>query len=96
MIAEKVQKIKKIMLTKEAKKIITTVAITFAVFMFFVWLGVGMYISVPNGKRGELWPVFAMYFVFPALIFIFGAKRSYDVLNGREELDDDDDEELTE
>ncbi len=96
MITERFRKIKRIILTKEAKKVITTAAITLAVFMFFIWLGVGMYVSVPEEKRGELWPVFAMYAVFPALIFIFGAKRAYDVLNGREELDDLDDEELTE
>ena len=69
MIKEKIPKLKKIKLSKNTKKIITTAVITFVVFMFFIWLGVGMYVSVPAEKRAELWPVFGMYAVFPALIF---------------------------
>ena len=60
--------------------------------MFFIWLGVGMYVSVPEGSRGELWPVFAMYFVFPGLIFYFGAKRVYAILNGEEDQEEDETE----
>lgn len=89
---EKISEIKKLLLSKKAKKIITTAAITLAVFLFFIWLGVGMYISVPAEKRAELWPVFGMYIVFPALIFFFGAKRVYDTISGD---DDSDDEENT-
>lgn len=85
---EKFLEIKKLLLSKKAKKIITTAVITLLVFLFFIWLGVGMYISVPAEKRGELWPVFGMYVVFPALIFFFGAKRVYGVLNGGEESED--------
>lgn len=85
---EKFLEIKKLLLSKKAKKIITTAVITLLVFLFFIWLGVGMYISVPAEKRGELWPVFGMYVVFPALIFFFGAKRVYDVVNGGEESED--------
>ena len=88
MIKEKFSGIKKNLLSKNAKKIITTAVITFVVFLFFIWLGVGMYISVPAESRGELWPVFGMYGVFPALIFFFGAKRVYDVVNGGEESED--------
>ena len=88
MIKEKFSGIKKIRLTKNTRKIITTAVITFAVFLFFIWLGVGMYVSVPAESRGELWPVFGMYGVFPALIFFFGAKKVYDVANGDEESED--------
>ena len=92
MIKEKFSGIKKINLSKNTKKIITTAAITFVVFLFFIWLGVGMYVSVPAESRGELWPVFGMYGVFPALIFFFGAKRVYDVVNGGEDDSEDTEE----
>ncbi len=92
MLKEKFPLLKKLEPSKETKKIITTAVITFLVFAFFIWLGVGMYISVPEGSRGGLWPLFGLYFVFPALIFIFGAKRVYDVLNGREEPEDEPEE----
>ena len=85
MIKEKILKLKKIFLSKNAKTIITTAVITFVVLLFFVWLGAGMYFSVPEENRGELWPVFGMYGVFPALIFYFGARRVYDFVNGGED-----------
>lgn len=85
MIKEKILKLKKIFLSKNAKKIITTAVITFVVLLFFVWLGAGMYFSVPEENRRELWPVFGMYGVFPALIFFFGARRVYDIVNGGED-----------
>lgn len=96
MIKENIPKIKKIKLSKKTKKIINTVVITLIVFVFFIWLGVGMYVSVPAENRGELWPMYIMYGVFPALIFSFGAKRIYDIVNGGDDdiddTDDDDDE----
>ena len=79
------------MLSKKAKRITATAVITFVVFLFFIWLGAGMYVSVPAESRGELWPVFGMYAVFPLLIFFFGVKRIYAVLNN-----DDDEEDKTE
>ena len=88
MITEKFSDLKKITLSKNTKKIITTSLITFVVFLFFIWLGVGMYVSVPAESRGELWPVFGMYVVFPALIFFFEAKRVHEILNGEEEADE--------
>ena len=91
MIKEKIPGIKKFLVSKKAKRIIATVVITFIVLMFFIWLGVGMYVSVPEESRGELWPVFGMYAVFPLLIFFFGAKRIYAILNN-----DDDEEDKTE
>ena len=48
MIKEKFSKLKKIEFSKKTRKIIITAAISFVVFMFFIWLGVGMYISVPE------------------------------------------------
>ncbi|MBQ7873994.1 MAG: hypothetical protein IJ306_02360 [Oscillospiraceae bacterium] len=90
MIKEKFPKIRNEKLSKKTKKIITTAVITFLVFAFFIWLGVGMYVSVPTNSRGELWPMYIMYAVFPALIFWFGAKRVYDIVNGED--DDNDDE----
>ena len=93
MIKEKSFKIEKIKLSKRSRKIITTAAITFAVFLFFIWLGIGMYVSVPMEKRGELWPVFGMYVVFPALIFFFGAKRVHGILNGEDSGEDEDESE---
>ena len=85
MITEKFPKLTGINLSKSKKRIIATSVITFVVFMFFIWLGVGMYIYVPEESRGELWPVFGMYAVFPMLIFFFGVKRVYSILNGEEE-----------
>ena len=85
MITEKFPKFEKPVLSKNTKKIITTSVITLAVFLFFIWLGAGMYFSVPEESRGELWPVFGMYAVFPMLIFFFGVKRVYSILNGEEE-----------
>ncbi len=86
MIKEKIPEIKKLLKSKKGKKIATTAIITFAVFLFFTWLGLGLYFSVPKESRGELWSIFVMYSVFPLLVFFFGAKRVYAVLNS--ELDD--------
>lgn len=94
MIKEKFPEIKKIMLSKNAKRITATAVITFVVFAFFIWLGVGMYVSVPAESRGELWPVFGMYFVFPAIIFVLGAKRVHSIVSG-EDPDEEDDKEET-
>lgn len=93
MIKEKFPKITKIKFSKKTKKIITTGVITFLVFAFFIWLGIGMYISVPAESRGELLPMYFMYGVFPALIFWFGAKRVYDIENGEDDEPDDDEDE---
>lgn len=89
MIEEKFPKFKKIEFSKNTKKIIATAVITFVVFLFFIWLGVGMYISVPQENRGELWPMFGMYGVFPALIFFFGVKRVHSILNGEDSDEDE-------
>lgn len=96
MIKEKFSKAKYFRLSKKTKKIATTAVIIFAVFLFFIWLGVGMYVSVPEGSRSELWPVFGMYFVFPGLIFFFGAKRVYAIMNDEEDPDESESEEETE
>lgn len=93
MIKEKFSGFKELMLSKKAKHITATVAVTFAVFLFFIWLGVGMYISVPQESRGELWPVFGMYGVFPAIIFFFGVKKVHGILDGEEDSEENDDEE---
>ena len=85
MIREKISGLKKISFSKNTKRIMATAAITFAVFAFFIWLGVGLYIYIPAEKRAEIWPVFGMYFVFPFLVFFLGAKRVYGIVNGREE-----------
>ena len=90
---EKFPKFEKPVLSKNTKKIITTSVITLAVFLFFIWLGAGMYFSVPEESRGELWPVFGMYAVFPFLIFFFGVKRVYVILNGEEQEDSENDSE---
>ena len=92
MIAEKLSDLKKTTLSKNTKRIITTAVITFVVFLFFIWLGVGMYVSVPAESRGELWPVFGMYLVFPALIFFFGAKRVHSIVNGEEDSEEKENE----
>ncbi len=89
MIKEKFSDLKNFRLSKKTRKIATTAAIIFAVFLFFIWLGIGMYVSVPEGRRGELWPMFLMYLVFPALIFWFGAKRVYAILSGEEDPDEE-------
>ena len=85
MITEKLSGLKKFKLDKKSTRILSTAIITFAVFLFFLWLGIGMYISVPAEKRAELWPVFAMYGVFPGLIFFFGIKRVHGILIGEED-----------
>lgn len=90
MIKEKIPKLNKIEFSKKTKKITITAVITFVVFLFFIWLGVGMYISVPQENRGELWPMFGMYVVFPGLIFFFGAKRVHSILSGEDPDEDED------
>ena len=93
MIEEKFSELTKIRLSKSTKRIIATAIVTFVVFMFFIWLGVGMYVSVPTEKRGELWPVFGMYAVFPALIFFFEVKRVHAILNGEDDETEEENEE---
>ncbi len=93
MIKERFFELKKLWLSKEIRKIVTTAAIILAVCIFFIWLGVGMYVSVPEIRREELFPLFLLYTVFPGIILVLGSKRVYDVLNGREEPDDDPTEE---
>lgn len=92
MIKEKFSKLKKIEFSKKTRKIIITAAISFVVFMFFIWLGVGMYVSVPEERRPELWPMYGMYAVFPTIIFILGVKRVHAILNGEDDSDDDGEE----
>ena len=94
MIKEKFPKFEKIEFSKKTKRIAITAVITFLVFIFFIWLGIGMYVSVPAENRGELWPMFGMYGVFPAIIFVLGAKRVHSIVSG-EDPDDEDDEEET-
>lgn len=79
--------------SKKTRKIASTAVVTFLVFLFFIWLGAGMYFSVPAESRGELWPMFGMYAVFPGLIFFFGAKRVYNIVNGEEAEEENEDEE---
>lgn len=74
-------------LSPRTKKIVTTALITLAVCAFFIWLGVGMYLSVPEEEREALLPMYFMYSVFPLLIIFFGAKRIYAVVNGKEDPD---------
>lgn len=74
-------------LSPKTKKIVTTLVITVVVFAFFIWLGLGMYFSVPKGERGDLLPTFLMYAVFPLLIAFFGGKRIYIIINGGEDPD---------
>ena len=93
MIKEKFPKLKKIELSKNTRRIIATAVLTLVVFVFFIWLGVGMYFSVPAESRGELWPTFLMYGIFPGLIFFFGVKRVHSIVNGE---DPDDEEPETE
>ena len=94
MIKEKIFGLKEIKFSKKTKKIAITATITFLVFMFFIWLGVGMYFSVPEQSRGELWPMYGIYSVFPLLIFFFGAKRVHAILNGEDDEDETDTEEV--
>lgn len=80
-------KLEKAEFSPRTKKIVTTVAVTLAVCLFFIWLGAGMYISVPEEERGDLLPTFLMYAIFPLLIALFGAKRIYIIANGGEDPD---------
>lgn len=89
MIKERIPEIKKLLKSKKGKKIATTAILTFSVFLFFVWLGLGMYFSVPQEDRGELWRIFIMYSIFPLLIFFFGAKRVYAILNSELDIPED-------
>ncbi len=89
MIKEKFSGLRDFVISKKTKHIIATVAVTLTVFLFFIWLGVGMYISVPAESRGELWPVFGMYGVFPGIIFFFGVKKVHGILNGEDDQDEE-------
>ncbi len=89
MIKEKfLSNLKKFKFSKKAQKITITALLAFVVFLFFIWLGVGMYVSVPEESRGELWPMYFMYGVFPGLIFFFGVKRVYDIVNSDEDFNE--------
>lgn len=84
MISEKISAIFGIKLQKRTKRIIATALITFAVFLFFIWLGVGYYASVPESGREDLWKIAMLHCVFPVLIFFFGVKRVFGILRGEE------------
>ncbi|MBQ6877407.1 MAG: hypothetical protein IJO22_03275 [Oscillospiraceae bacterium] len=93
MIKEKFSGLKEILFSKRSKHIMATAAVTLVVFLFFIWLGMGMYVSVPAENRGELWPVFGMYGVFPAIIFFFGVKKVHGILNGEDDDEESEDNE---
>ena len=42
-------------LTHKRKQLLATLALMLAVCLFFVWLGAGMYRSVPQADRGKLY-----------------------------------------
>ncbi len=80
-------KLKKFELSPITKKIMITLVITLVVFLFFIWLGVGMYISVPPEERSSLLPMYFIYCVFPFLIFFLGVKRIYIIINFGEDAE---------
>lgn len=67
-------------LTHKRKQLLATLALMLAVCLFFVWLGAGMYRSVPEGDRGGLMPMFLLYGVFPLLVVVFSLHRIREIL----------------
>lgn len=64
----------------KAKKIEVTISVALIVIIFFVWLGAGMYVSVPEGSRADLLPMFLMYLVFPLLVVILSVQRIFSII----------------
>lgn len=67
-------------LTHKTKQLLATLALMLAVCLFFVWLGAGMYRSVPEADRGGLMPMFLLYGIFPLLIVVFSCRRVREIL----------------
>ncbi len=67
-------------LTHKTKQLLATLALMLAVCLFFVWLGAGMYRSVPEADRGGLMPTFLLYGIFPLLVVVFGYRRVREIL----------------
>jgi len=67
-------------LNHKTKQLAATLALMLAVCLFFIWLGAGMYRSVPEADRGGLMPMFLLYGVFPLLIVIFSLHRIREIL----------------
>jgi len=67
-------------LTHKTKQLLATLALMLAVCLFFVWLGAGMYRSVPEADRGGLMPTFLLYGVFPLLVVVFSYRRIREIL----------------
>ena len=67
-------------LTHKRKQLLATLALMLAVCLFFVWLGAGMYRSVPQADRGGLMPTFLLYGVFPLLVVVFSYRRIREIL----------------
>jgi|GEM_PF-1916632 len=67
-------------LNHKTRQLAATLALMLAVCLFFVWLGAGMYRSVPEGDRGGLMPMFLLYGVFPLLVAAFSLHRVREIL----------------
>lgn len=67
-------------LNHRTKQLAATLALMLAVCLFFIWLGAGMYRSVPEGDRGGLMPMFLLYGVFPLLVVVFSLHRIREIL----------------
>ncbi len=64
----------------KTKQLAATLVLMLVVCLFFIWLGAGMYHSVPEGDRGGLMPMFLLYSVFPLLIVGFSLHRIREIL----------------
>jgi uncharacterized Tic20 family protein len=68
----------------KAKKIEVTVSVALVVILFFVWLGIGMYVSVPESARSSLIPMLLMYLVFPLLVASLSVQRIVFIVKNEE------------
>ena len=77
---------------ERTKKIIITVSVVVLVFLFFLWLELGLLSTASEEKQQVLRSLSLMYAVFPLLTFLFSGIRIYRILTGEEPVNESPDE----
>lgn len=73
---------------ERTKKIIITVSVVVLVFLFFLWLELGLLSTASEEKQQVLRSLSLMYAVFPVLTLLFSGVRIYRILSGEESKGD--------